>query len=57
MDRSKDGNCRQQNSSLFHRASLTKTKEATSGFQVGIPITNVGKGLPWIVGTAARGTG
>lgn len=43
MDRSKDGNCRQQNSSLFHRASLTKTKEATSGFQVGIPITNARK--------------
>ena len=37
MDCSKYGNGRQHDNSLFHRASLTKTKEAASGFQAGIP--------------------
>jgi len=44
VDCSEYSDCRQHDNSLFHRASLTKTKEATSGFQVGIPTTKVRKG-------------
>ncbi len=56
MDCSKYGYGRQHDNSLFHRASLTKTKEVASGFPAGIPTTNLRKRAAVDRGTAARST-